>query len=325
MLIEKEFNRKKMEVTVIIPVYNAEQYLEECVQSVLKQNFTDFELVLVNDGSSDRSGALCETYASADHRVRVFHQKNGGVSSARNLGIANAKGKWVTFIDADDYISPNYFDVLTVNSNADLIMQGLIYLKEGIEIKHIRYREEELEFEKFLSKYDVYPEYSSSWSKFFKRSILQKYEITFNMQLKFGEDTLFNLQYLWYCRSIFTADTLNYHYRILESGLSNSGYLYKHDLLLYRELKNQLEKYNNKKFYKKSIKIALERLSKSIFNDKTLERSERVKILKEIVETDYSILLQIYSNPQIKVFFVAAYYTGFYPVLDFVLSKINHA
>ena len=89
-------------VSIIIPIYNSEQYLGKCIDSVLKQTFTDFELLLINDGSTDSSGKICDEYALKDARVRVFHKENGGVSAARNTGIKAAKGKYVTFVDADD-------------------------------------------------------------------------------------------------------------------------------------------------------------------------------------------------------------------------------
>ena len=91
-----------MMISVIVPVYNTEKYLNRCVDSVLSQTYTDFELLLVDDGSTDSSGTICDSYALQDERVRVFHQVNGGVSSARKLGLDNAQGEWVTLIDSDD-------------------------------------------------------------------------------------------------------------------------------------------------------------------------------------------------------------------------------
>jgi glycosyltransferase involved in cell wall biosynthesis len=88
-------------ISVIVPVYNVEQYLCKCLDSILNQIFTDFELLLIDDGSPDKSGQICDEYAHKDSRIRVFHKENGGVSSARNLGLDNANGKWVTFIDSD--------------------------------------------------------------------------------------------------------------------------------------------------------------------------------------------------------------------------------
>ena len=91
-------------ISVIVPVYNVEQYLPRCIDSILNQTFTDFELLLIDDGSTDGSGAICDEYARKDSRIRVFHKENGGVSSARNLGLYNAKGKYIAFIDADDWV-----------------------------------------------------------------------------------------------------------------------------------------------------------------------------------------------------------------------------
>ena len=95
-------------VSVIVPVYKAEKYLHKCVDSLLAQTMTDFEVLLINDGSPDRSGAICDEYAAKDSRIRVFHKENGGVSSARNLGILESQGKYITFVDSDYWLSPCY-------------------------------------------------------------------------------------------------------------------------------------------------------------------------------------------------------------------------
>lgn len=100
------------EVSVIVPVYNVEKYLNECIDSILAQTFTDFELILVNDGSSDRSGEICDEYAIKDKRIKVIHQQNGGVSVARNTGLNEAKGTYISFVDSDDVVLPNYLYVL---------------------------------------------------------------------------------------------------------------------------------------------------------------------------------------------------------------------
>lgn len=99
-------------ISVIVPVYNAEKYLHRCIDSILAQTFTDFELLLIDDGSKDKSGAICDEYADKDSRVRVFHKENGGVSSARNAGLDNVRGEWVAFLDADDYFLSNGLEIL---------------------------------------------------------------------------------------------------------------------------------------------------------------------------------------------------------------------
>ena len=96
-------------ISVIVPVYNIEKYLERCVNSIREQTYTNLEILLVDDGSTDSSGTICDKFAEEDNRVRVFHKENGGSSSARNLGIAEAKGEYLGFVDSDDYISANTY------------------------------------------------------------------------------------------------------------------------------------------------------------------------------------------------------------------------
>ena len=98
-------------ISVIVPVYNAEKYISKCIDSILSQTFKDFELILINDGSTDNSDLICDKYASIDNRVKVFHKKNGGAGSARNLGIQKASGDWVMFVDSDDWIEPECLDI----------------------------------------------------------------------------------------------------------------------------------------------------------------------------------------------------------------------
>ena len=100
------------EISIIVPVYKVEEYLPQCIDSILAQTFTNFELLLVDDGSPDRCGEICEEYAGKDTRIRVFHQANAGLSYARNTGLMNARGRYVTFIDSDDYVGIHYIETL---------------------------------------------------------------------------------------------------------------------------------------------------------------------------------------------------------------------
>ena len=95
-------------ISIIIPVYNAASYLDKCIESILHQKYKDFELLLINDGSTDNSGDICDAFALKDNRISVFHQQNQGVSAARNLGIEQAKGEWLQFIDSDDWIENDF-------------------------------------------------------------------------------------------------------------------------------------------------------------------------------------------------------------------------
>ena len=118
------YSHQSPKISVIVPVYNVEKYLPRCIDSILSQTFKDFELLLIDDGSPDNCGKICDEYAAKDRRVRVFHKPNGGVSSARNLGLDKACGEWITFIDSDDYVAVDYLEELVsfkINSGAELV------------------------------------------------------------------------------------------------------------------------------------------------------------------------------------------------------------
>jgi raffinose-raffinose alpha-galactotransferase len=119
-------------VSVIIPVFNVEQYIERCVESVINQEYKNIEIILVDDGSTDQSGMLCDELATKDERIHVIHKKNGGLSSARNSGLEHASGEWVTFIDSDDWVTEDYVSGMyntAEMSKADVVIGGVAYIR----------------------------------------------------------------------------------------------------------------------------------------------------------------------------------------------------
>lgn len=114
------------QISIIVPVYNAEKFLVRCIDSILAQKYKNFELLLIDDGSKDSSGHICDLYAEKDARIRVFHKENGGVSSARNLGLEKAKGEWITFCDSDDYVKDFWLDnfIKNIDATTDFVCQG---------------------------------------------------------------------------------------------------------------------------------------------------------------------------------------------------------
>lgn len=208
-------NYWRVEISIIIPVYNAEKTLERCVNSILSQDFTDFELILVDDGSSDKSGQLCQAFASRDSRVRVFHQNNGGVSSARNVGLDNASGKWITFCDSDDYVLPGWLsNFILISEGYDLIVQGFQtpypYPWLDNEAEHcfsfsgpIRAGLLQLHNKNILGYL---------WVKMFKSEIISRYKIRFNTDIYLQEDEEFLLKYAHYCRNMISTKQLGYYY-----------------------------------------------------------------------------------------------------------------
>lgn len=175
----------------------------------MSQKFNNFEILLIDDGSTDKSGKICDEYAVKDKRVKVFHKENGGVSSARNVGLDNAKGKWITFIDSDDYIYENTFNLISSHNedllifNYDVNRNGTVRCGESIPSCYNSYP-----IKKVLDEY-IYSELlRTPWSKFFKKNIINT--LRFDKRIAIGEDTLFVLQYLQKCKSLFLFESKYY-------------------------------------------------------------------------------------------------------------------
>lgn len=199
-------------VSIIIPVYNSDRTLHKCVDSVLSQLFTDWELLLIDDGSTDGSGRICDEYVSKDKRIKVFHKENGGVSSARNLGIDNSNGLWLTFIDSDDWIEKGYLSDLLLDNNVDFV--ATYYVADGwknwvsLPFTDKTYNIENMH--DFLNECIlklIFP-----FGKLFRRDIIEKYRLRFDEKLSYGEDTLFVYNYLRYINSARVTSQSMYHY-----------------------------------------------------------------------------------------------------------------
>ena len=194
-----------MTISIVIPVYNTEPYLPACLDSILSQGFTDFEVLLVDDGSKDGSGAVCDGYAAKDNRIRVLHKENGGVSSARNLALEQARGEWICFIDSDDRLVPDGLQVLAggVSDQVDLVMADFIEtplpLKETEPVpgerKTIGRNEAMVSmFNNTDRKFEGY-----IFAKLFRRDVIVRNRIAFDPAISIKEDTLFVVTYL--CKS----------------------------------------------------------------------------------------------------------------------------
>ena len=200
-------------ISVIVPVYNAEHTLKECVDSILIQSIRDFELILVDDGSKDSSPKLCDQYASIDSRVVVIHQENAGVSTARNKGLDIARGEWITFIDSDDFIEQNYFEGID-NRKEDIIIRGykkLINNKitKGLSVNTI---DSKLTLSRFIEKYATNSLVRGPVLKFYQQKIIN--HIRFVPEMKVGEDTQFVFNYLSSCNSYFLLPDSEYVIRL---------------------------------------------------------------------------------------------------------------
>lgn len=204
--------------SIIIPAYNAEKTIERCIMSVQAQSFNNYEILIINDGSKDNTLSVIQNIASSDSRIKVFDKDNGGVSSARNLGIDNSQGEYILFIDADDEIEPNYLLSFTqdVNKKADLIIQGAILEKN--DQQNICAPTSQLTLQNNAEKAKFIKEHLSSnflstiCSKAFKRELLNCYNIRFSQDLHIGEDTIFVFNSIMHAYIIEVQTTALYRY-----------------------------------------------------------------------------------------------------------------
>lgn len=219
-------------LSVIIPVYNVGNYLCDCIESVLSQSFTSFECILIDDGSTDGSGAICDEYARKDSRIRVFHKENGGVSSARNVGLDNADGTWVFFMDGDDLLTSGALDLLIshATSGVDMVYGGIQKFNEvddcleRITVDHIG----EVSIEEALDAFVVSSKRSGDWHRYminriYRMSIIKEFRLHFNTSIHYKEDGLFVVQYLCRCENkVFCIQDIVYLYRQTINGAMGS-------------------------------------------------------------------------------------------------------
>lgn len=204
-------------ISIIIPVFNAEKWLDNCIKSVVNQTIKSIEIILVDDGSTDKSGEICERWANHDARVKVFHQNNHGVSSARNLGLSYCTSKYISFIDSDDWVASDYIESLlsTATPNADMITSGLFWCLDENSIKR-----DELPSQTF--NLNVEKDYlaifnqdliTSPVGKLYSKEMIMAHNIKFDTSLSLGEDRDFNVQFLRYAKTVITTNYIGYYYR----------------------------------------------------------------------------------------------------------------
>lgn len=208
-------------VSIIIPVYNSGESIAKCIDSILAQNYNNWELLLINDGSTDNSDIICREYSNKDKRIRYFEKENKGGSNTRNLGIKEAKGKWIIFVDSDDLVSPNYISHLIKTSDGDSythVIQGFKCIDENDKFRKwmdIDYNDEKCDINKiepFLKKYDLIDRVQI-WGKLFSTDLIKTNKLYFNEKISLGEDAIFSHQYLLLSKRIILSKNSDYYYR----------------------------------------------------------------------------------------------------------------
>lgn len=213
-------------ITVIVPVFNSEKYISECLNSIICQSYFNLQIIVIDDGSTDLSGDLCEGFTPMDKRLTVIHQKNSGVSAARNTGLAYATGEYLAFIDSDDYVSADYIQKLYQSiSEADIAICGYHRIEQNSMSSRIQTDIPASLNHDSLFHYVLCNNYIGGylWNKLFRTSIINLNHITFDTSLSIGEDMLFISKYLTYARKgIYLSEALYYYRLNTDSALQNS-------------------------------------------------------------------------------------------------------
>jgi len=242
-------------LSVVIPIYNSEKYIDDLMESILAQKFQGYEVILVDDGSTDGSLACCMKYAAHHPFIKVIHTENKGVSHARNIGLKEARGEWIHFVDSDDLILENMFQTFShvvKSQKVDLITCGCVRETAGQQRKEFCgpiedsvYKENIQEFLRHMTMENRYWVFDYIWNKWYKKEIIQKNGLCFYEDLSLGEDFVFNTQYFQYVSSFAVVKETFYRYIIRENGLVSK---FRKNPWSGREklFENQLELYKHK-------------------------------------------------------------------------------
>ena len=218
-------------VSIVVPVYKAELYLNKCVDSICKQSYTNLEIILIDDGSPDKCPEICDMYAQKDSRIKVIHKSNGGVSSARNAGLMIAKGRYICFVDSDDILPQDSIELMLCEMlyNECQFVAGMCGIAESKKVKYKINDKQIIEIQKDSEKLLNYITLSGSYSpyaKMYDLKIIKEKKLQFNTRLKCSEDAVFIRQYLKYCLRMSLIPHIVYYYNSNnENSLSKKGYV----------------------------------------------------------------------------------------------------
>ena len=217
-------------VSIIVPVYNAEKTIGRCIDSILGQQYTDFELLLVDDGSKDGSGAICDSYAMADSRVQVIHKENTGVSDTRNIGISRARGVYLQFLDSDDWITPDATKLLVEAAgehNCDLVISDFyrvvgerVSRKGDIDEDRVLTREE---YAAHMMEQPADFYYGVLWNKLYRRDIVADHHLQMDPEISWCEDFMFNLEYIRHAQRFYALQVPIYYYVKTKGSLASQS------------------------------------------------------------------------------------------------------
>lgn len=263
-------------ISIIVPVYNAQKYIKRCVESIVNQSYQKWELILIDDGSKDDSSLICDELKQADSRIHVIHTVNQGASAARNRGLDEAAGDYITFVDADDWVEPNHLEVLVnqIDSDVDLCINSFIadlyYGSRPYQYKEVKTQDN---IESINAFFTILLQHSQFlWNKLFKSNIINDNHIRFNTSISLGEDNIFILEYLNYIRGLSASSVCTYHYDQIDENPFSLGRRKRSVDAIRYQLKNNCEailklydKYNIELLYEYASDYFYTRIFERIF------------------------------------------------------------
>lgn len=307
-----------MRISIIIPIYNGEKYLEKCLESISNQTYPELEVILVNDGSTDTSKEICEKWARKDCRFNLYNNENQGVSSSRNFGIKQATGEYITFVDCDDFLAKDALEILlqTASQGYDLIIANHArYYDEqnvtlNVDIPTREYNKKEF-LDTFWKLYDSFV-INSPWGKLYKKEILQSKKIEFPTDYELGEDLIFNLQYIEKSNTFYTINQNLYYYRDTTDSLTtkyNENYL-KIQLELNRYIEdflirnNACDKESQEKLKKDVSNIIISSVQNLFLPSCPLNNKQvKEKLKKYLARQEIEVLVDVsYSEKRLQLF-----------------------
>lgn len=244
-------------ISIIVPIYKIERYLRQCIDSILAQTFTDFELLLIDDGSPDECPAICDEYAKKDARIRVFHKPNGGLTSARNCGLDNAKGEWIMHIDGDDWVAPTYIEELynaAIKNDADIAICGFRFAYEDG-----RYIEEHPTLwdnnkSASLNRY-IASTWTTAWGSIHKSSLYHNNGVRSPKNITYCEDFHLMARLCYFADKVVSIDRPLYNYRQQSSSIMHNidERTWMSARIVYKEIIDFFRKYGEIETYKKTL------------------------------------------------------------------------
>lgn len=288
-------------ISIVIPVYNVEKYLEECLNSVINQTYSNIEIILVDDGSPDGCGKICDKYANEDNRIKVIHKKNGGLSDARNYGIDAASGEYITFIDSDDYVDSGYIEKLysAIKVNNTKISQcGILKINNQKEVlEKLGYLENEVKTGKDMIK-DIYNRHWGEnivvWNKMYSIELFKDFRYPVG---KIHEDEYITYKILYYTDKIAVIDEYLYNYRQTDNSITGKKFNVKRlDILEALEERMDFFRENNEsELCENTLKVYLETIRRYYIETK-LNIKKSSQIQRELIKkyrSNYTKLLKI--------------------------------